>query len=410
MKPIGWPRYMLEKPLKSGGTAYYWNPPNRDIAAGFTLPREALGADYGPAVERAQVLNTHLDAWRNGRGAVKIDETQPGYATLGWLFDQYRRHFQKRVSERAQPGYERALRTIEDMPTKLGEPAARLPLSSITPAAADKFYERLLQGPRKAGRATVANYCIDIARRAWNVVQRKHPKVVREGNPWTMVERVRKKKRIKPAATRVEAFALAAALKEIGEPHLGAAALICFEWHQRPENVLAGLITWTDYSPPDHVLIRHGKTDEAVPLPLRDELGSFYPEIEAFLAELPKLGLPIVLTTGRRGPARPYSVEYAQRRVREARKHAGLGEHVTLDACRHGGLTEEADAGATEQQMRAKSGHKTDAALRVYLKQTAVQRITASRQRRDHVDGNKQGAVVRIGRQKRRQNGTADAS
>jgi hypothetical protein len=44
----------------TGATAYYWNPPNRDIAAGFTLGREALGPDYGAAIERARTLNAHL--------------------------------------------------------------------------------------------------------------------------------------------------------------------------------------------------------------------------------------------------------------------------------------------------------------------------------------------------------------
>ena len=354
----------------------------------------------------------HLDAWRDGRGVEKVDEAQPGYGTLGWLFDQYRRHhlFQKKVGERTKGGYERAMRAIEDMPTKLGYPAARLPLSSITPRAVDRFYEKLLEGPRNGERATVAGYYIDVARRAWSVVQRKHPSVVPPGNPWAKVERVERKKRIKPAAMRSEAYALAYALREIGEPHLGAAALICFEWHQRPENVLGGAITWADYSPPDHVLIRHKKNDAEIPLPLRDEKGQFYHEIEEYLAELPRLGLPIVLTKGERGPARPYSMVYAQRRVREAREHAKLGAHVTLDACRHGGLTEAADAGTTEQQLRARSGHKTASALRVYLKATDVQRMASSRLRRAHVEGNKDGAVVRIGRQTRSQNGSSNAS
>ena len=250
MRPVGWPRYMIEKRLKGGATAYYWNPPNRDIAAGFTLGREALGPNYAEATERARVLNAHFDAWREGRGVERVDEAQPGYGTLGWLFDQYRRHhlFQKKVKERAKGGYERAMRAIEDMPTKMGCTASHLPLSSITPRAVDKFYENLLQGPRKADRATVAGYTIDVARRAWNVVQRKHHTVFPAGNPWTKVERVGKKA-TKPAATRSEAYALAHALKEIGEPHLGAAALICFEWHQRPENALAGAITWSDYNP-----------------------------------------------------------------------------------------------------------------------------------------------------------------
>ena len=39
--------------------------------------------------------------------------------------------------------------------------------------------------------------------------------------------------------------------------------MICFEWLQRPENVLAGSITWTDYQGPmhpTHVRIFHHKT------------------------------------------------------------------------------------------------------------------------------------------------------
>jgi hypothetical protein len=76
----------------------------------------------------------------------------------------------------------------------------------------------------------------------------------------------------------------------------------------------------------------------------------------------------IVLAAGRRGPAGPYSDEYAQRKVREARKHAGLGDQATLDACRLGGLTELGDAGASEFEGKAASMHKTPQALRLYVK------------------------------------------
>jgi hypothetical protein len=51
-------------------------------------------------------------------------------------------------------------------------------------------------------------------------VQRKYPTVVPAGNPWVGVERIGQKA-TKPAATREEAYAPAAALKAIGEPHLG---------------------------------------------------------------------------------------------------------------------------------------------------------------------------------------------
>jgi hypothetical protein len=124
------------------------------------------------------------------------------------------------------------------------------------------------------------------------------------------------------------------------------------------------------------------QTGEKGWIPLEDESGSLYPEIDAYLRELPRLGLPIVLTAGRRGPARPYSAEYAQRKVREAREQAGLGAHVTLDACRHGGLTELGDAGATEFEGMAASMHKTPQALRLYVKRSETQRVSAARKRR----------------------------
>jgi hypothetical protein len=73
--------------------------------------------------------------------------------------------------------------------------------------------------------------------------------------------------------------------------------------------------------------------------------------------------------------------------------------HVAMD-----GLTEAADAGATNQELRALSGQKTVPALRVYLKETAVQRMMASQQQREHVEKNRSGAKVRIGRETSSQN------
>jgi hypothetical protein len=57
------------------------------------------------------------------------------------------------------------------------------------------------------------------------VVHRIYPKEVPLENPFRGVLRTHEKK-MKPAATRAEAYALAYALKESGHPHLGAAALI----------------------------------------------------------------------------------------------------------------------------------------------------------------------------------------
>ena len=155
---------------------------------------------------------------------------------------------------------------------------------------------------RAGGVVRQANYPMDVARRAWKVVARKYPGQFlipnpvnpRERiaiNPFVGVERVRGKGTTEPA-TRAEAYALAEALADLGHPTLGAAALICYEWLQRPENVLAGKIAWTDYRPAHHpaaVRIDHHKTRKKIWQPLEDETGPLYPEIEAFFAQLPRL-------------------------------------------------------------------------------------------------------------------------
>ena len=60
----------------------------------------------------------------------------------------------------------------------------------------------------------------------------------------------------------------------------------------------------------------------------------------------------------------------------------GLPEHLTLDACRHGGNTELGDAGLTEFEQRVLSGHRTASAARGYVKRTEAQRLNAVQKRR----------------------------
>lgn len=400
MKPASWPRYMKEKRIASG-VGYYWTPHDRDLAAGCPTKPEPLGPDYAAACSRAELLNKYLDAWRAGRSGIVVPESNRGFGTVRWLIAAYLKSdaFLKRVSERSRYEYRRALARIEDTPTKTGGTVGDLPVASITPAAADKIYSKLRTGPR-GERRRQANLSIDVARRAWKIMRRKHPNIVPLENPWSGVERDLKKG-IKPAATRDEAYALANMLNEIGEPHLGAAALICFEWHQRPEHVLAGDITWADYRPdtrPNAVFVRHPKTGEKGWLPLSDEAGALFPELEGYLQALKRVGTPIVLTSGKRGPCRPYSNEHAERMVRRAREKAKLGPHVTLDACRHGGMTELGDSGATEAETMAASMHKTPNAARLYVKRTEAQRATAARKRRtliENVTGRKVGMDAR---------------
>jgi hypothetical protein len=75
--------------------------------------------------------------------------------------------------------------------------------------------------------------------------------------------------------------------------------VICFEWLQRPENVLAGYVTWSGYRNKEHpkaIKILHHKTGAVVWHPLEettyDRTVSFYEEAQTVLAKTPRLGVP----------------------------------------------------------------------------------------------------------------------
>lgn len=407
MKPASWPRYMVEKRLSGGAISYYWTPPRKFRERGFSLHAEALGTDYATAIARADALNAHLDAWHQGKDAVKDLDLQPGFGSLDWLVERYyqSRAFAK-VSARCQPDYRRELKLVTDLLLKTGERVGTLKLRQISARAADKIYDRLLHGPR-GRRVRQANICLSRITRAWDAVQRLYADTVPLANPFAGVER-EGGKTPKLAATREEAYALHKALLAAGHVSLAVAPLICFEWLQRPENVLAGHLAWTDYKPSDRsreVQIFHHKTGERVWHALSDEGGPLYPELEAVLDVLPRLGVPIVLAVPKRGrtkgQAKPYRFNVAQTLIREARKAAGLGSHVTLDACRHGGMTELGDADLTEQQIMALSAHRSPEAARGYIKRTEAQRLAAARKRRAWVEREQNEAAVRNERSER---------
>ena len=251
-----------------------------------------------------------------------------------------------------------------------------------------------------------ANYAIDVARRAWKIARRQHPGlflvpvVGPDGrtsslaiNPFEQVVRAKYVRDTAAPATRDEVFTFARGAALAGHLALGVAALVCFEWLQRPEDVREGRLTWTDYRPqahPTEVLVFHHKTGKRVWQPLETEEGLLlYPELEELIKCLPRVGVPIVALAAKRGLPRLYSESYCQHLIQHIRRAEGLPEHFTLEACRHGGMTELGNARLTEQDVMALSGHATPAAARIYVKRTAEQRLAAATQRRGYVEASK---------------------
>jgi hypothetical protein len=206
-------------------------------------------------------------------------------------------------------------------------------------------------------------------------------------------------KKKKPAATREQVYAFAYGCIERGRPEPAAAAVICFEWLQRPENVLAGYLRWTDYRSkewPGAIRIEHHKTGELVWHPLEETIGGvttkFYEDAEAVLAKLPRRGVPMILREmipprSRSDEGRtykPFSFSGFEKIVQRMRAEIGPPSTFTLDACRHGGMTELEEAELTNGQGRALSGHKTTQSYAGYAKQTLARALPATRKRHAH--------------------------
>ena len=151
-------------------------------------------------------------------------------------------------------------------------PKTRPPAASVTPLSADRIYQLVQDGKthaplllpadgekgplkrdRRSGprgrRPRRAEKAVKLCARAWDVVRRLYPDLFNHElfNPWRGVALSRRTKLVNSAATRQEVYIFAETAIATGYPEVGAAAVICFEWLQRPENVLAGYIRWTDY-------------------------------------------------------------------------------------------------------------------------------------------------------------------
>jgi hypothetical protein len=416
------PRYVLPKTLAGGRQAFYYTVPTKYRKLGCTIPNEPLG-DYVTACGadgtggRAAILNALFDEWFDRMMGKPAEGNLAGarIGSIDWLFREYKRSkaYLEKVSKRSRGGYENSMLQICDTLNKKGERIGSLPIKSISPRAADKLYERFIKNDKSEDvLLRKGEKFVGLCRKAWRVVHRLYPAEFAKDvpNPWPGVTMKTRTKATKHAVTREQVYKFANGAVERGEVGAAAAAVICFEWLQRPENVLAGHIRWTGYrtnkpGATPTIQIEHHKTGAKIDHPLEDILDDgtavqLYPEAEAVLGYLKRLGVPLILrevlpATDKRHVkpdaeafAKPYSFSGMQKIVQRLRKDIGLPPEFTLDACRHGGMTELEEAELTEGQGRALSAHRTRESYAGYAKRTAPRVLAATRKRRAHVLAN----------------------
>jgi hypothetical protein len=403
------PRFVICKRLASGKSAFYFNVPLLYRERGCPVPNEPLGTDYIAACGadgvggRAATLNAHFDEWRKRRAGEPLAPISK-FGTVDWLFREFKasKAYQERVSQRTRPDYERIMLLVADYKTKRGDRIGDRKVKAITPVSADKLYELLCEGP-KGKRPRQGEKVIAVCRRAWKVVRRLYPDQFDKDlpNPWEGVTKAKRNLKTKDAVDRDQVYAFARRALELDEPEAAAAAVICFEFLQRPENVLAGYLTWTDYRAKEHpnaIKIIHHKTGAVVWHPLEETTKEgtikFYAEAEAIISHLPKRGVPMILKAKRDGGSEPFTAMIMARRVRRVRNALPEPYPFTLDACRHGGMTELEEAQLTDGQGRALSGHRTQRAYEGYAKRNLARALPATRKRYAHTLANQAATSI----------------
>lgn len=408
-KPL--PRFVIAKTLANGATSFYFNVPTLYRKLGCTIANEPLGTEYTLACGengqggRAAALNALFDEWNTKRkgGQVRAGRIAP-YGTVDWLFREYKQSkaYLEKVAPRSRPDYERTMLLVTDIITKKGDRIGERQIRAITPVSADKIYDIICTGPR-GPRPRQGEKAVALCRRAWRVVHRLYPTLFDRAvpNPWEGVTKQRRTKRAKAAVAREQVYAFAWGCIELGQPEAAAAAVICFEWLQRPENVLGGYLRWSDYRGkdwPSAIKIEHHKTGAVVWHPLEEKTDAgvvrFYEQAEAVLARLPRLGVPMILRQVREGVTKPFSFSGMQKIVHAMRDRIGLPSTFTLDACRHGGMTELEEAELTDGQGRALSAHKSQQAYERYAKRTMERALSATRKRHAHRLANVAGTNI----------------
>jgi hypothetical protein len=266
------PRYVLRKPIKSGGYAYYFNAPIWARKAGCPVRNEPLGTDYGLAVQRAEtVLLPAFDSWRcGGKPDIRGIAAAPG--TLDWVFAEYRadRRYTK-LDPKTRRNHEVGFQLVCGYVLKDGRRLGQAQLTAITTAVTDAIYERIKvvvetdeQGNTiERERLTTANHAMKTCRRAWNVAFRRNPGKVPALNPFAKMG-LHSSDRETPTATYAELQAFRAKAIEMGHPSLSTAALLAWEWLQREEDIF-GTFDVTHYRPkerPNTVRVVHEKTRE----------------------------------------------------------------------------------------------------------------------------------------------------
>ncbi len=327
--------YLVERP-----SGFYFNVTKRMREAG--VESEALGKDPAKAKARAIELN---EIWREIRTAQSDPGTAPA-GTVRWLIGEFQAADEYRDLRDTTKihDYDPALRKIE---AGFG---LRL-LAAISPKVCKIWYRTL----RATGHQHGANNTFKVFRRLLSYAVSED---LRESNPAAAV-------RMKGAPARrvvweyqqVAAFAEKAS--ELGRPSMALSVWLCFELCQNPTDIIN--LKRNAY---DGQVIRLARSKTGAPALIPLHAAPHLREMldQAKEGAVASTHLVVNETTGR-----PYSAGRWGHIFSDIRAATGLPKRLQARDLRRSGATEAAEAGATDDEIRAVTAHLTREVVSRYV-------------------------------------------
>jgi len=345
-------KYLEERKKADGKITYAFNP-SKGV-------RDALNLRYKPFDNRREAekycqqvaleFNLHR---RKNEGTIKIDdESVQGLinfykTTQEWL----------KLAENSQTFYDLQLRTAVEMEfdaSKLN--FGQVKAKNITATQADKLFT-MIQREYSDHRAA---HVVKVLRKVYNVGFR-HDKV--PANPFSNMK-------IPGLPTRKilwepeQVFKLIETADKMGYPSLGTITLLTYDLCARPGDMRQ--LTWANYQEGNFGYTQE-KTKTLMGVAASPRLIERLKELHQYdPSDLEREGcIAICETTGR-----PYSKDLLVKYFARVRKASGIPTHLQLRDLRRTGATEMAEAGCTEDELRAVTGHQSREILATYVRPT----------------------------------------
>ena len=360
------PANVSSRKLANGHLGWYWRPGPKDMKKKCPIIPRALGADAAIAFNEANELNDELKRWRAGLEFIALP---PG--TIGWLLDGFLKNPEIALGSASnQANYQRLTRYICNLKMKGGGTFGDRKLQGMKVAVASGMHSKLVE----LHSVDVANRALKMIKYAWDLQYPLHESIIPPLNIFGKIKRGRAMRHVSKEtqpATHDELQSFISGLIAQGEVGLAFGARCIWDMHIRPEEMFgtAHFDHWRPAEKPGHMFVNVEKTDTASWLIIDYEGQCMLPELQSLYNMLPYSG-GLLCQRERRAGKRIFAgewmpIQHHSKLTKKYREMFGLGEHFTMAAIRHGGLT--SLGSSSDHEIQSRSRHKQRQTLSRYL-------------------------------------------